>query len=30
MSEVAATLYQGVGFRKTSSDTTYERRGRTP
>jgi GNAT superfamily N-acetyltransferase len=26
MSEVAATLYQGLGFRKTSSDTTYQRR----
>ena len=30
MSPVAATLYQGVGFRQTSTDTTYERRGRTP
>jgi GNAT superfamily N-acetyltransferase len=30
MSEVAATLYQGIGFRKTSSDTTYERRTPAP
>jgi GNAT superfamily N-acetyltransferase len=30
MSEVAATLYQGLGFRKTSSDTTYERRTPAP
>jgi GNAT superfamily N-acetyltransferase len=29
-SPVAATLYQGIGFRQTSSDTTYERRVSTP